>query len=96
MPEMKEYRNFRWAYAAVVALAKKCLEDDNAMAAPGEWPSQQSWEQLGPTSRSAFMTRARTLAGIPSEEFLQGIREGEYDVEDIWEAGKLPGGGEHA
>jgi len=81
--ESRELRNFRWAYGLLAALAKEQLRRANETAGPGEWPAGQTWEQLGSSSKAAFLQQARQLAGIPDDEFLDGIRDGTYDVEDL-------------
>jgi len=82
----KERRNFRWAYAAVVALAKERLREANeARESPAEWPAGQEWAALNGSSKSIFMRRAREELGIPHNEFLEGVRGGEYDVDDLFE-----------
>ena len=60
------------------------LDAANAAAAPGEWPAQEEWDDLGGTSKSTFLHRARDRAGIPHDKFLAGIRDGKYDVDDIY------------
>ena len=84
-----EERNFRWAYAALVELAKVCLDKANAEAEPGAWPAQQEWDDLGSTSKSAFLHEAREMAGIPHDEFLEGIRSGAYDVDDLFDSANV-------
>ena len=79
-----EETNFRWAYAAIVELAKIELEIENSVAAPGEWPAGQDWDGLGGSSKSIFLHRARERVGIPHDKFLAGIRNGKYDVDDIY------------
>ena len=74
-----EHRNFRWAYALLVELAKVELEAANAECGKA-WPAGQEWEDLGATSKSEFLFRARDRVGIPHDEFLEGVRSGEYDV----------------
>lgn len=81
----KEERNFRWAYALLVELAKVCLDKANTEAEPGAWPAGQEWDDLSGTSKSVFLHQARDMAGIPHEEFLAGIRAGEYEVDDLFD-----------
>jgi len=81
-----EERNFRWAYALLVELAKVCLDKVNSEAELGAWPAQQEWDDLGPTSKSTFLRQAREMAGIPHDEFLEGIRSGAYDVDDLFDS----------
>lgn len=78
-----EQRNFRWAYRLLVGLALRKLEDANKAVGKGVWPHLQSWNDLVPSSRSVFLRQAREEVGIPHDEFLAGIRDGTYDVEDI-------------
>lgn len=82
----KEQRNFRWAYAAVVALAKRNLQQMNdERERPNDWPGGQEWSDLAGTSKSICLRRAREEAGIPHDEFLDGIRSCEYDIDDLYE-----------
>lgn len=81
----QEETNFRWAYAAIQELAKIELAKMNKEVEGGEWPAGQEWHELGNSSRSIFMHKARDLLGINHKEFLEGIRNGKYDVEDIYE-----------
>jgi hypothetical protein len=81
-----EERNFRWAYRAVAEVAKDELARMNAeRTEPNDWPAGQTWEQINGTSRSICMRRARARLGIPDDEFLAGIRDGSYNVEDLYE-----------
>jgi hypothetical protein len=81
-----EERNFRWAYALLVELAKVCLDKANSEAEPGAWPAQQEWDDLGSTSKSTFLREAREMAGIAHDEFLAGIRSGAYEVDDLFDS----------
>lgn len=79
---------YRQVYAAVVAEAVRCLAQANAEAEPGEWPDQQSWGDLGNTSRSVFMRQARERLGIVDHDaFLVLVRTGVVDVDDLWDGG---------
>ena len=78
-------RHYRWAYAAVVALAMDELEAANSEALPGEWPLGQDWSGLGGTSRSTFMRRARDRVGIDHDAFLAPLRSGAVDVDDLFD-----------
>lgn len=89
--EAERTRYFRWAYAAVVALAKDELEVANAAAEPGEWPAQQAWEGLGGSSKEVFMRRARARVGIDHEAFLAPVRDGSIDVDNLFN-GEVSGG----
>ena len=80
---------FRWAYAAVCALAVKLLEEDNRTCGDN-WPAGQSWDDIGGSSKSIYLHRARELAGIPHADFLAVVRADSDAVEDIYEAGRLP------
>lgn len=80
----QEETNFRWAYALLLELAKIELEIANAEAKPGHWPAQQEWDDLGDSSRSTFLHLARDRVGIPHDKFLENIRNGKYDVDDIF------------
>lgn len=79
---------FRWAYAAVCALAVKLLEEDNRTCRDN-WPAGQSWDDLGASSRSVYLHRARELAGIPHADFLEVVRADSDAVEDIYNAGRI-------
>lgn len=80
---------FRWAYAAVCALAVKLLAEDNRTCGKN-WPAGQSWDDLGGSSKSAYLHRARELAGIPHADFLAVVRADSDAIEDIYERGSLP------
>ncbi len=80
---------FRWAYAAVCALAVKLLEEDNRTCGDN-WPAGQSWDELGGSSKSIYLHRARELAGISHADFLALVRADSEEVEDIYEAGRMP------
>lgn len=81
----KEEKYFRWAYSLQTELAKKLLAETNAsLIAPNDWPAGQEWEDLNGSSRSIFLRQARDLAGIDHTEFLEPIRSGEIDVEDLY------------
>jgi len=80
---------FRWAYAAVCALAVKILEEDNRTCGDN-WPGGQSWDDLAGSSRSIYLHRARELAGIPHADFLAVVRGDVDEIADIYERGSLP------
>lgn len=81
-----EERNFRWAYQLLLALAKRRLADSNAnLEFPDDWPGGQEWHEMVGSSHSIFLNAARDEAGIPHEEFLELIRNGTYDVEDLYD-----------
>lgn len=84
-PVENERRYFRWAYAAIVALAKRHLRDMNdTRQHEKDWPAGQQWEDLGGSSKAIFMRKARDEAGIPDGEFLAVVRGGEVDVDDLF------------
>lgn len=73
-----EERNFRWLYAALVALAIQFLDKMNREREhPNDWPAGQTWEGLSGSSKDIFMQQAREAAGIPKRQFLALVR-GEY------------------
>jgi len=77
---------YRWAYAALVELARLEIEAANvSRAMPADWPAGQAWEGLGSTSRSTFLELARERVGVSSAAFLRVVRSGLVDVEDLWE-----------
>lgn len=81
-----EERNFRWAYQLLLALAKRRLADANVnLESPGDWPGGQEWHEMVGSSHSIFLHAARDEAGIPHEEFLEFIRNGTYDVDDLYD-----------
>ena len=80
----REERNFRWAYALLVELAKVELEAANSEAKAGEWPAGQEWHELGGSSKACFLAHARKRVGIPDDEFLADIRSGLYEVDDLF------------
>lgn len=70
----------------MVALAKRHLKDMNGEREhENDWPAGQDWEGLAGSSKSIFMKKARDEANIPHDEFLEGIRNGEYDVDDLFD-----------
>lgn len=82
----RELRNFRWAYSLLLVLAKRHLADANAsLSEPNVWPAGQSWDELNGTSHSIFLRKAREEAGIPHDEFLEPVRSGDYDIDDLYE-----------
>jgi hypothetical protein len=89
----EERRNFHWAYAALVALAKMCLAEANRER-EGErnWPAGQTWDELNGSSRSIFMQQAREKAGIPRDEFLALVQH-DYTNDDVldrlWDNGPV-------
>lgn len=68
----------------LIELAKVELESANSEAEPGEWPAGQEWDELGGSSKAVFLARARKKTGIPDDKFLEGIRNGSYDVDDLF------------
>lgn len=78
---------FRWAYALLLALAKRCLADANAeCAGTRNWPAGQEWHELVGTSHAVFLRQAREEAGVPHEAFLELVRSGRIDVYDLYAA----------
>jgi hypothetical protein len=75
-----------WAYALMIELAVKCLDETNRTVEPGEWPNGQEWENLVGTSRSVFLHKARQLAGINHSEW-RAVIEPQIDdrMVDIWD-----------
>jgi hypothetical protein len=71
-------RYFRWAYQLLIALAKRCKEDDESMH------KGQAWSGMAGTSHSMYLHQARREAGIDHDEFLQVVRNG-IDVTDIYD-----------
>jgi hypothetical protein len=81
----KEERHFRWAYMAVVHVAKQKLAQANAAREDEQnWPAGQEWNDLAGSSKSIFLRQAREELGIPHDEFLEGIRSGDYNVDDLF------------
>lgn len=79
---------FRWAYAAVCALAVKLLEEENK-ACGENWPAGQSWDELGGTSKAVYLRRAREISGIPHDDFLAVVRSDSDAIQDIYMLGRL-------
>ena len=77
MDDQEKY--FRWAYRLLIALAKRCQQDEGAMH------QGQDWSGIVGSSHSMYLRKAREEAGIPHDEFLGIIRSGKIDVEDIYE-----------
>lgn len=81
-----EELNFRWAYQVLLALAKRRLADANAnLESPDDWSAGQEWHEMVGSSHAIFLRQAREEAGIPHDEFLELIRGGTYDVDDLYE-----------
>lgn len=80
---------FRWAYAAIVALAirrlKQANDENKAAGEENCWPAGQEWRDLAGSSRASFLRLAREEAGIPNDEFLAVVRSGDIDVDDLYE-----------
>jgi len=70
-------KHFRWAYRLLIALAKRCQQDEDSMHAG------QEWSGLVGSSHAMYLRRAREEAGIDHDEFLRVVRE-QIDVEDIY------------
>ena len=75
-PASEKY--FRWAYRLLIALAKRCQQDENSMHAG------QEWSGLVGSSHAMYLRRAREEAGIDHDEFLLVVRE-QFDVADIYD-----------
>lgn len=73
-PSVQEVRNFHYAYRLLIAFAKHLCSDDGHI-----------WTELGSTSRSIYLIRARDAAHIDHDEFLTHIRDGAYHVDDLYE-----------
>lgn len=86
-PGWPSYRQvFRWAYAAVLELARLELDATNATAEDSAaWPAGQSWDELGASSRATFMDLARDRLGISRAAFLAVVRSGLVETEDLWD-----------
>lgn len=69
---------WRWVYALTLGLAKLLLhranEQNRALGRPGDWPAQQTWDELAGSSHGVFLERARRLAGVPHADFLEYAR----------------------
>jgi hypothetical protein len=78
MSEEESELYFQWAYRLLIALAKRCQQDEGTMH------RGQEWSGLVGTSHSMYLKRARQEAGIPEEEFLDVVRN-KIDVSDIYE-----------
>ena len=84
---LAEEQYFRWAYVLLVELAKEELRKANgSRERPNDWPAGQEWCDLAATSQSIFLRKARDRAGIDHDQFLEPIRSGRYDVEDLVQA----------
>lgn len=78
-------RNFRWAYQLLMVLAKKLLDEANASLPE---VNRREWDGMMDSSKAAWITKARDLAGIDHDAFLAPIRSGQYKVDDIYYATK--------
>jgi hypothetical protein len=83
----RERKYYRWAYAALVELAKVELALRNTQVEGGEWPAGQEWEDMAGSSRAIFMIRVRDRLDIDEQQFLQPIRDDLVDVDDLWDGG---------
>ena len=80
-------RFFRWAYRAVVELAKAELEVARPEEGSRDWPGAMKWTELVGSSHAIFMRRARYQCGIPDDEWLAVIRGADApDFHDIYYA----------
>lgn len=75
-PEVQEALNFEYAYRLCVAFAKHLATADKKV-----------WADMGNSSRSVYMHLARESAGIDHDDFLLHVRDGGYDVDDIYDDG---------
>ena len=81
----KNERNFRWAYTAVVYLAQILLQGSNdSRENENDWPAGQTWDEINQSSREIFLRKARSILSISHDEFLEPIRSGEIDVDEIF------------
>jgi hypothetical protein len=71
-------RYFRWAYRLLTALAIRCKNDNGSMH------ELQCWGGLAGSSRSMYLTKARSEAGIDCDEFSYVVRN-EIDCADIYD-----------
>ncbi|MCP4394869.1 MAG: hypothetical protein GY804_11485 [Alphaproteobacteria bacterium] len=78
---------FKWAYRLLLALAIRNLEDANiSRGDENNWPAGQKWHQLVGSSHGVFFRKAREEAGIfEHAEFLEYIRSGKVNVNDIYD-----------
>lgn len=77
---------FRWAYQFLLALAKRHLAQMNAEREdPKNWPAGQEWYECNSSSHSIFLRAARAEADVPDDEFLEVVRSGVIDVDDLYE-----------
>lgn len=82
---------FRRQYVVVLLQAKGRLRLMNELVGQsGEWPAGQEWASLGGSSRAVFMREAREVLGIDDDTFLEPIREGRVDVQDLYELADDP------
>lgn len=81
-------RNFRWSYQLLTAFAQYLLADANRLAQDDAWPAGQAWGDFVGTSRAVFLRLARKQAGIDHDAYLAGIRDGQYDIDDIYDGVK--------
>ena len=77
-------RNFRWSYMLLTAFAKRLLAKANAERGYHEWPGGQNWDELVESSQSIFLHQVRDSAGIDHDDYLAGIRDGTYKIDDIY------------
>jgi len=58
-----------------ISLAKECLDKANrTREEPTQWPAGMVWKGMVGSSHSIFFKRARELAGVDSEEYLDLVR----------------------
>ena len=80
---------YRWlcVYAVADAIRLLAIANDE-WEEEGDWPAGQEWSGLGGSSRTTFLRRSRDAFGIGHDRFLQPLRVGRVDCDDLYEGVK--------
>lgn len=84
---MSEFERELWGmlYKSQIALAKQVLKDMNdTREDKGDWPLGMAWNECNGSSHAIFFRRAREIAGIDSDRYLEILR-GSGDALEIAE-----------
>lgn len=75
----------------LITLARRHLDEANAArASDHDWPAGQTWEQLGHTSKQAFLQRACDEAGVSGDAVRTLLGDSPVDLDDIWRQSPSP------
>lgn len=78
-------KQMKWAWAAVLTLAKQELDKANSNREEDlDWPTGMTWDKLTGSSRGIFVKRAVRQLDIPYIDFIEATKDIEID-ERSWE-----------